>query len=573
MHNNMFAMRINFLFACLSLLFLNLGSQETPYAATNNLTESLRSVEQCPPWLTKSSDSKTCECEKTLQGVVSCKSSPYSLSLYACFCMSYDNRTNLLLVGSCQYTCKTARGYYNDITANTSSQINELICDKHKREGQLCGSCMTGYAPPVYSYSLSCVRCSTSNWVKFITISLLPLTLFYIIIITIRLSVTSPWLNGFVVCLQLTMSPPNLRIAQIAIKQHIYVPIMTSLGGIWNLDFLRLIYTPFCLQPHTQTLQVIALDYLIAVYPLLLIALSYLLVFLYDHNVRLIVCVCRPCVPLFVRFRRQWNIKSSLIDAFATFLLLSYVKVLSVSVDLLMPVVLYDNKQDTLDQVYLFNQGNMKYLGVEHLPYVCLALFFLFTFIFLPMLLLFLYPCSCFQACLNRTGCRYRLLHTFMDTFQGHYKDGTNGTRDLRFFSGLYLLLRVVVYASTMVAYQIGNYAYTSVIIGIFAVSVALVQPYKRHACNVIDACFLAITHILFITLVPLGFGRFARLEIALTILNAVLVPIPFCYVGGLVLWQIKSQGIVSKCYQTLHLKFANGRQSPYHHVDYDCLN
>ena len=86
-------------------------------------------------------------------------------------------------------------------------------------------------------------------------------------------------------------------------------------------------YTPFCLHPHTNTLLVLALDYIIAVYPLLLIALSYLLVLLYDRNVRFIVCLWKPFVPLFIRFRRQWNIKSSLVDAFATFLLLSYVKI------------------------------------------------------------------------------------------------------------------------------------------------------------------------------------------------------------------------------------------------------
>ena len=92
-------------------------------------------------------------------------------------------------------------------------------------------------------------------------------------------------------------------------------------------------YTPFCLQPHTSTLQVIALDYVIAVYPLLLTVLSYLLVTFYDCNVKIIVWLWKPFVPLFIRFRRQWNIRSSLVDAFATFLLLSYVKILSVSVD------------------------------------------------------------------------------------------------------------------------------------------------------------------------------------------------------------------------------------------------
>ena len=128
--------------------------------------------------------------------------------------------------------------------------------------------------------------------------------------------------------------------------------------GVWNLDFLRLVYTPFCLQPHINTLHVLALDYLVAVYPLLLIALSYLLVLLYDRNVRLIVCLWKPFLPLFIKFRRQWNIKNSLVEVFATFLLLSYVKILSVSVDLLVPVLLYDEQERIISQPYLFIQGD-----------------------------------------------------------------------------------------------------------------------------------------------------------------------------------------------------------------------
>ena len=136
-----------------------------------------------------------------------------------------------------------------------------------------------------------------------------------------------------------------------------------------NLDFFRLVYTPFCLQPHTNTPHVLALDYVVAVYPLLLITLSYLLVLLYDRNVRLIVCLWKPFLPLFIKFRRQWNIKNSLVEVFATFFLLSYVKILSVSVDLLVPVLLYDQHGHTLPQPYLFNQPALPGLTT---PALCL---------------------------------------------------------------------------------------------------------------------------------------------------------------------------------------------------------
>ena len=307
--------------------------------------------------------------------------------------MTYYTDTNQSLVGSCQYTCDRRRnGHYFDITVDTSFKLNEMMCSRYKRQGQLCGSCMAGFSPPVYSYSLSCVNCTTSNWAKYTAVSLLPVTAFFFIAITFRLSATSPKLSGYILCLQMLLIPSNMRLLESDIRNagEFVNKLLTSIYGIWNLDFLRLVYNPFCLQSHTNTLQVLALDYVIAVYPLLLIALSYLLVLLYDHNVRLIVCLWKPFVSIFIRFRREWNIRNSLVDAFATFFLLSNVKILSVSMDLLMPVPLYDPQGHIQPQLYLFNQGDVAFLSSQHLPYACLAMFFLLTFTLLPMLLLFL---------------------------------------------------------------------------------------------------------------------------------------------------------------------------------------
>ena len=501
----------------------------------------VRFMDQCHPWQYRSNASEKCECEQPLESIVLCRNEPYDLQLHDCYCMTQTNEKDQIIVGSCQYTCKRTRnGYYFDITANTSSEMNMLMCERYNRQGQLCGSCMPGYAPPVYSYNLSCVNCTTSNWAKYMAVSLLPVTAFFVIVITFRISAASPKLNGLILCLQLLCSPSNQRIVgSSGIRPHIL--LLVSLYGIWNLDFLRHVYTPFCLQPHTQTLHILALDYLIAVYPLLLIAVSYLLVLLYDHNIRIIVWLWKPFISLFIRCRRVWNIKSSLVDAFATFLLLSYVKILSVSVDLLMPVFLYNQMDHTLPQLYLFNQGDVALLGSHHLPYACLALFFLLTFTLLPMLLFFLYPCSCFQICLNRTGCSCQSLHIFMDTFQGHYKNGTDGTRDLRFFSGLNLLLRVVVYASTVLNYQIESYAYTTVIICVLAISVALAQPYKKYIHNVIESCFLITTGMLSVTIAPLGFGKFVRLERGTGIIDTILLVIPLLYMAVLLISCFKS--------------------------------
>ena len=440
-------MRDSFLLACLILSTagspFRSGTHKDSVQLRNKPSTSVAELhERCRPWEFWSSESQAYVCSHSLLQTVSCQNKPYDLKSFACFCMTHDNKTDELLAGACQLTCKTARGYYTNITANTGSEINKLICDRYKRQGQLCGSCKEGYSPAVYSYSLSCVKCTGSNWGKYIAVSLLPVTVFYIVVVTLRLSAASPLMNGMIICLQLLLSPPHLRL-YVNSESFVFGATVDAqlffltFYGIWNLDFFRLVYKPFCLQPNTNTLQVIALDYLIAVYPLIFITLSYLLLLLYDRNVRVIVCLFKPFVHLFIRFRRQWNIRNSLVDAFATSLLLSYVKILSVSMDLLLPVALYHQNGSRLSQLYLFNQGDVAYFSSHHLPYAYLAIFFLLTFTLLPMALLFLYPCSCFQVCLNHTGLSCQSLHIFMDSFQGHFKNGTNGTSDLRFFSGL----------------------------------------------------------------------------------------------------------------------------------------
>ena len=508
---------------------------------------------ECPLWEEKNNSTGDCVCGSELRGLVICKEHPYELQLYSCFCMTYHEE-NQSLVGPCQYTCRRSENYFYTIAVNSTYQLNHFMCSPFKRQGQLCGSCEPGHAPPAYSYYPTCVNCTATNWARYTAVSLLPVTAFFIFAMIIRLSATSPKLNCFILCTQILLFSSNIR-AFAMTPQNKLSYTMSSWFGIWNLDFLRLVYTPFCLHPHTKNLHILALDYLIAVYPLLLIALSFLLVVLYDRDVKLIVCLWRPLVPILIKFRREWNIRNSLLEAFTTFFLLSYVKILSVSVDLLLPVLLYNKHGHTIGQVYVYNQGDIPYLGSEHLHFAILALTFLLTFTLLPMLLLFLYPCSCFQRCLNRTGRKWQPLHTFMDAFQGHYRNGTDGTPDLRYFAGIYLLLRIVVYASTVVIYLTTSYAYTAAIIAVTAVGVALARPYKKHIYNIIDTCLLITVALLYVTLVPQLLLQPPRKEGYLSLINAVLVAFLVLYIPAVSISWLVSLKRIFRWYKKLQLK------------------
>ena len=94
-----------------------------------------------------------------------------------------------------------------------------------------------------------------------------------------------------------------------------------------------------------STMHALALDYL-AIYPLILIVITYILIQLRAQNFWPLVWMWKPVQYCFTRcgIRRQWNFKSSIIEAFASFLLLSLGKMLSISFDLLVPTTYMENK-------------------------------------------------------------------------------------------------------------------------------------------------------------------------------------------------------------------------------------
>ena len=418
----------------------------------------------CQVWSTPiPNNGGACECGSALYGVVGCDNRTHSTYLKSCYCMSYVESSNSTVVGACLYTCSLGYAGQNLLPPSTS-QLNDLQCGYVNREGLLCGRCKSGFSPPVYSYDIRCVNsteCTNNNmWVKFIIVAFIPLTVFYIIVIIFRISATSPKMNGYMLACHFISAPIAIRNMVLYRYLHPIHPLFvggifmvySSIIGIWNLDFFRRVYSPFCLNPHTGTLQVLALDYVVAIYPLVLTGLTYALVELHDYNFRIVVWMWKPFHKCFVRFRRQWDIRTSLIDAFATFLLLSYAKLLSVSFDILYPTPIYSESGKLLNKPYLFFDATVEYFGKEHLPYGITAVMVLLVFIICPLLLLRLYPCRYFQKCLNHCRLQCHILQTFMDAFQGCYKDGTNGTRDCRYFAGVYLVVRIASFSAYAVS-------------------------------------------------------------------------------------------------------------------------
>ena len=513
------------------------------------------------PWTIAESKGNTtsCQCGSNLGGLVKCDRNSFEVQVLKCYCMThYEKDPNITVVGACLYTCLQPKGsdYHYEINC-------EPAPDGHV--GQLCGSCRKNFSSPVYSYNWHCVNNSLSSgyskhWIKYIAVAYVPLTIFFLVVSTFHISAPSPSMNAFVLVSQLITAPAQMRILT---DQLTYNPqsvqtltkSVASFYGIWNLDFFRLVYSPFTLNPSISTLQILALDYAVAAYPLFLIVATYILIELHDNDFRIVVWLWKPFHYCFACYRRQWDIRTSLVDTFATFFLLSYVKFLSVSFDLLIPVYLYTVKGETIDK-YLYYDGTIEYFGKQHLPYAILAIVVLILVNLLPVVLLLLYPCQCFQKFLNFCGLRCHALHTFIDVFQGCYKNRTDGTYDRRWFSAVYLLVRLAfltVFAMTQNSLM--GCFFEAMLLTLIAILVGVVQPYKSNVHNVVD--------MVLILAVALGFSsvainRVADIEyLSYNIPTAVLViifaVIPLFYISTVALyWLLLRKKFPQKVYSKL---------------------
>ena len=454
----------------------------------------------CPTWMHRqNAQDNSCVCGDDVHNAVECIPGEYSIAVMRYFCIILSEDLDTVFIGTCPYS----NGGLLPPNKSELIRFDGLCIDFYHRRGQLCGACEENYTLPVYSYYLGCIKCEDYKygWVKFIAAAFLPLTIFYVLVIIFRISVTLSSLNGFVLVSQIMATPSFIRTLyshnQVNPNYHVSnfsqlcINLYIAVYAIWNLDFFRSFYKPICLSPDLRYQHVLLLDYAVAVYPLLLIFITFICVKLHD-NFAIVVWLWRPFHKCLVRFRKQWNIRSYLVNALATFIVLSYVKILNVSFQFLMSSSVVNVEGQVINKGYWYYDGRVDMTSREYLPYLVLALWMLLIFNVFPLVLLTIYPFKCFQKLLNYFPClKCKLaLQLFMDTFHGCYKDSSE--HDYRHFAALYLVVR---FLNLLLLSAIRNRnAYSSAAAPLFALALALVakfQPYKHKRSNTVDVVLL----------------------------------------------------------------------------------
>ena len=265
-----------------------------------------------------------------------------------------------------------------------------------------------------------------------------------------------------------------------------------------TFDPLSFVFPPLCISESISEIYIPAFDTLAALYPFTLLLLTYIGIELHARDFKPIVLLWRPFKAKYERFIRSWDPNKSLIQVLATLFFLSFIKFVIIMYESIITKQVFNMQSEVVTSVTYIDPTVIPY-SYKHMPLIFLSAIILIFIVSPPTILLALYPTRCFRKVSTCLKPRWLIaLHTFTDTFQGCYKDGTNGTRHYRAISGyiLAVLLAVPLILGVMSQVHANATSFWQVPIIIFtALSIACIvlESYKHRAANLSGAILPAI--------------------------------------------------------------------------------
>ena len=450
------------------------------------------------------------------------------------------------------------------------SELNDYMCGPLNRKGYLCSDCIDGFGPSmsIFEHPNDCYRCR-DNWhgvILYLIIVLVPVTLFYLIILIFQINMASAPMPCFImysqiVSIALSDAWSNFGLSEIAFNTNTgditpVTKLILILYGIFNLDFMSHVVPPFCIISNLSLYHRAILGYIKAFYPMLLILMTWICVELHDRNFRMIVYLWRPFHRCFVRLRRGWDTKNDLINVFATFLLLSFINITYQTV-----IITTTTKISTYSlSGECFYHSNYYYVSeidniimtnsTNYITWSFLAALICIIFNIIPLLLLVLYQFEKFRKLLSKLRLDGISLMIFMEKFHCCYRDGLDGRRDMRYFSGIYYLLSLLLSLCPVLLYDMfkfKHYFVRGIIFSITAPVIALCRPHKKEYMNVCDT--LLLSHLALICFMP------SQQEMKYFVpFTQALILLPFAVLGFVICLKILCKTRRSHIIKSLHL-------------------
>ena len=503
----------------------------------------------CPLGLSLDKDYNTCVCsantaDEYLLGINECNMSAFRAILLNGYWIGCTHGSKVA-TGSCpKGYCKN-----NDhqLVPRTCSDFNiESMCIDH-RGGQLCGECEEGYTVYYHSENFKCGQCSYGalGILIYIFAELVPLLLMFVVIMVMRLKMTSGLMQSLLLFAQ--MITLINRINSVESTAHIFIQIHTFILGFLQMDFFHLDALSFCVWKGAKTLDNLLLRYFTTLFAILLVIFC---IFIEKHNLKIIHC--KKLKIIAGKFRL---FKHSVVHGISTFLILSYTQYTITSFQILSRRLPIYEKGGKVHHYAVCVQGDVVYLGLEHIPYAIPAILVLLILSIPPPLLLISYPLlwkiKAKLRCNSRTEndttlWPIRKLLPLIDSFQGVF------TENCRMFAGLLFLWRMILtaifaFSSTITEF----YLMTEIALLTFFAIHSIARPYKRRLYNMIDSVMFA--NLAIINALSWYNSTESEELVYITAIKLLLMYLPLvCLAALFVFWLLHKHGILTKILTTL---------------------
>ena len=208
----------------------------------------------CPTWFYYNNTTHQCECGGN-PGYINCKQKEQKVELACGYCVSASKYEGEYYIGKCPFRCtrNSTDRMYSELPSDPDL-LNEVLCGPYNRKGFLCGECIDGYGPAVYSTDMKCANCSkfsTGFAVSlYLFLEFIPITVFFICVLIFRLNITAgPLLMYMIFCQAYYITA--LKSAEQYINEYILSHVSTSLrvlhyfsmalSGLWSLSSLHFV--------------------------------------------------------------------------------------------------------------------------------------------------------------------------------------------------------------------------------------------------------------------------------------------------------------------------------------------
>ena len=419
-----------------------------------SLSSVLATDTSCPTWHYYNNATGQCECGYKLL----CSSDGNQVDIRIDYCATSSGQENDYYVSRCPFThtVNSTNRLYSEMPSN-ASQLDEVMCGPYNRRGLLCGECKDGYGPTVYSFDMTCANCS-SLWSRYaislyLLLQFVPTTLIFLCFVVFQFKITSGPLLGYVLFCQITIAEIDYHYSfmydyilyHVSSFLRVLLDMSMTLSQFWSLQFLKAIIPPFCISEKLTGIHVNMLNFVPAIYPLVLVIISCILMELHARNYAIVRIPWKPIKIILSKASITAVTSDAVFHAFASFIFLSNISVMFTTYQVVNFVHVW-NSTGHFQKRVLYTDPTVEWN--TSIPYVLIAAVFVIFISLIPSLLLCIYPTRLYRYLSRFLSARKQLAITaFAEALHSCFKDGLNGTRDYRAFAGATFIGLLVFFA------------------------------------------------------------------------------------------------------------------------------